>query len=149
HIAAPVALKKLVASIDAHEQLSPVIVVPAATSNRYTLMDGYLRIQAMKKLRRDIVKAEVWECTEAEALLTILANQGQRNWEAFEEAQALQELKTRYRLTQEQIAKRIGRTHSWISRRLALLEIPREIIEAISNGTISVWAASRILSPVA
>lgn len=149
-IVAPSELKKLVASIDAYGQLSPVIVVPTTTSNRYTLMDGYLRVEAMKKLRHDIVKVEVWECSEADALLSLLVNQGQRTWEVFEEAQALRELQTRYHLSQEQISKQIGRSRSWISHRLSLLEaLPDSVIAAVTQGKISAWSAQRILVPVA
>lgn len=149
-IASPLALKKMSTSIDTHGQLSPVTVVFTATSNRYTLIDGYLRVQAMKKLRHDIVKAEVWECSEADALLALLAHQGQRDWAVLEEAQALQELQTRYHLSQEQISKRIGRTQSWISNRLALLSALTEpFIEAVTQGKISAWSAQRILVPIA
>lgn len=149
-ITAPLQLNKLMASIDTCGQLAPVVVVPIAASNHFTLIDGYLRIQAIKKLRQDKVHVEIWECNEADALLFLLASHGQRNWEAFEEAQALRELQTRYQLSQEAIAKRIGRTHSWISRRLALLDtLSDEFIQAIVTGEINVWTAYRVLVPVA
>jgi ParB/RepB/Spo0J family partition protein len=149
-IIAPAQLKKLIASIDTHGQLSPVVVVPTNQSNRYTLMDGYLRVQAMKKLRQDIVKAEIWECSEADALVSLLIHQGQRTWEVFEEAQALRELQTRYGLSQEQISKQIGRTQSWISHRLSLLSTLTEpFIDAVIQGKISAWSAQRVLVPIA
>jgi len=149
-LAAPTTLKKLIASIDANGQLSPVIVVPTSIPNRYTLMDGYLRIHALKKLRQDVVQAEVWECSEADALISLLVHQGQRAWEVFEEAQALHELQIRYQLSQEQISKKIGRSRSWISHRLSLLnELSDSLIKAVSEGKISAWSAQRILSPVA
>ena len=149
-ISAPLQLNKLVSSIDACGQLAPVIVVPAAESNHFTLIDGYLRIQAIKKLRQDMVKAEIWECSEPEALLSLLANHGQRHWEMFEEAQALRELQTRYQLSHEQIAKQIGRSRSWISHRLALLDsLPDELMEMVMKGHVSAWSAQRILAPVA
>jgi ParB family transcriptional regulator, chromosome partitioning protein len=149
-IATPLQLSKLISSIDASGQLVPVIVVPSEGANRFTLVDGYLRVAALHKLRQDIVKAEIWECSEADALLSLLASHGQRKWEAFEEAQALRELQTRYQLSQERIAQRIGRTHSWISRRLALLDIlSDQFIQAITQGAISVWTAYRVLAPVA
>jgi ParB/RepB/Spo0J family partition protein len=149
-ISAPLQLNKLISSIDACGQLAPVIVVPASGSNHFTLIDGYLRIQAIKKLRQDIVKAEVWECTEAEALLSLLAGHGQRKWEVLEEAQALRELQIRYQLSHEQIAKQIGRSQSWISHRLALLEIlPDLFIQAVMQGHINAWSAQRILVPIA
>ena len=149
-IAAPLQLSKLVSSIDACGQVTPVIVVPAATPNRFTLMDGYLRIQALQKLKKDVVKAEIWKCSEADALLSLLANHSERHWEAFEEASALRELQTRYQLSQEQISSQIGRTQSWISRRLALLAVlPDHLIHAVTKGNISVWTAHRVLVPMA
>jgi ParB/RepB/Spo0J family partition protein len=148
-IADAIQLKKLILSLDTCGQLTPVTVVPTG-SHHFTLVDGYLRIEALKKLRQDIVKAEVWECSEADALLFLLANQGQRQWKAFEEAQALRELQTHYQLTQEQISKKIGRSRTWISHRLGLLdELPDLFIEAVTKGKISAWSVQRILVPVA
>lgn len=149
-ITVPYQLHKLMVSIDAVGQLVPVIVVPNESPNRFTLIDGYLRIQALQKLKHDTVKSEIWECSESDALLSMLACHGQRNWEAFEEAQALRELQVRYQLSQEKIAKKIGKSHSWISRRLALLNmLSDKFIQAITQGTISAWAAYRVLAPVA
>jgi len=149
-ISAPLQLNKLISSIDSCGQLTPVIVVPASVPNQFTLVDGYLRIQALQKLRQDTVKAEVWECSEADALLSLLASHGNRNWEAFEEAQALRVLQTRYQLSLEQIAQQIGHTKSWISRRLALLEaLPDTYIQEVRQGNITVWTANRILVPLA
>lgn len=149
-IAAPLQLSKLIVSIETHGQVTPVIVVPAVTPRRFTLMDGYLRMSALQRLRQDIVKTEIWECSEADALLSLLAKNSERHWEAFEEASALRELQTRYQLSQEQIAGQIGRTQSWISRRLALLTVlPDKLIHAVTQGTISVWTAHRVLVPMA
>jgi ParB/RepB/Spo0J family partition protein len=149
-IAAPLQVNKLTLSIDACGQVTPVIVVSAGTPNRFTLMDGYLRIAALQRLKQDIVKAEIWECSEADALLSLIAKQSERQWEAFEEASALRELQARYQLSQEQIANQIGRTQSWISRRLALLTaLPDKLVHAVTKGTISVWTANRVLAPMA
>ena len=149
-IAAPLQLSKLVSSMDAAGQLVPIIVVPANAPNRYVLIDGYMRVAALKKLGQDIVKAEVWECSEADALLATFANHGQRQWEAFEEAQVMRELQIRHGMSQEQIAERIGRVRSWVSHRLALLDaLPDRVIKAIVQGHISTWTAQRVLVPVA
>jgi ParB family transcriptional regulator, chromosome partitioning protein len=143
-------LNKLTTSIDTYGQLAPVMVVPIAASNHFILIDGYLRIQALKKLRQDMAQADVWECSETDALLFMLSNHGQRQWEAFEEAQALRELKTRYHLSHDDIAKRIGRTQSWVSHRLALLDaLPGPLIQAVMKGQISAWSAQRVLVPIA
>lgn len=149
-IASALSLKKMMVSLDANGQLMPVIVVPKTASNRYVLIDGYLRVCAMKKLKQDVIKAEIWSCSESDALLFLLTQQGQRTWEVFEEAQVLQVLRTRYQLSQEQISRKIGRTQSWISHRLTLLSVLTEpCVKAVCQGTVSVWAAQRILAPIA
>lgn len=141
--------RKLYASIDANGQLTPVVVVQN-DPNQYTLIDGYLRISALKKLKQDTVLAEIWECSESDALLFMLANQGTRHWEVFEEAQMLRELTDHHHLSQEQIATRIGKTQSFVSRRLSLLtELSDQCVRLIMEGRISVWAANRILVPMA
>lgn len=142
-------VRKLCLSIDANGQLTPVTVLQSAP-NQYTLIDGYLRIQALKKLKQDTVLAEVWECTESDALLLLFAHQGTRHWEVFEEAQMIRELQEHYHLSQEQIANRIGKTQSFVSRRLSLLaELSDECIRWIMAGRINVWTANRILVPMA
>lgn len=149
-MALPAQVRKLTSAMDTYGQLTPVIVVPSATNVHFILIDGYLRIQALKKLRRDTVMAEVWECSEPDALLSLFATHRQQNWEALEEAQVLRELQIRYHLSLEQIASRIGRTKSWISRRLSLLEtLSDQAIQAITKGHISLWTASRVLAPLA
>jgi ParB/RepB/Spo0J family partition protein len=149
-IAAPTELKKLTALIDTHGQIVPVIVVPSAVPQHFTLIDGYLRIQALRKLRQDIIKAEIWECSEPDALLFLLANHGQRHWKAIEEAQVIRELQTKYQLSQEQISKKIGRTQSWISHRLTLIDVLQEpLIDAVIQGKVSAWSAQRVLVPIA
>ena len=72
----------MMVSPDANGQLMPVIVVPKTASNRYVLIDG-LRVCAMKKLKQDVIKAEIWSCSESDALLFLLTQQGQRTWEVL------------------------------------------------------------------
>lgn len=149
-MAAPAELKKLIASIDANGQIVPVVVTPHSVLRHFTLIDGYLRIQALKKLNQDKVKIEVWECSEADALILHLASQGKSKLEVFEEAQVLRELQIKYQLTQEQIAKKIGRSQTWVNHRLAFInELSEPVIDAIAQGKISIWSAQRILLPIA
>jgi ParB family chromosome partitioning protein len=142
-------LDKLVTSIEANGQLMPVVVVPLS-SNRWVLMDGYLRLKALRRLGKDTVDAEVWTCDPAQALLALLTSHQSRAWEAIEEALLLQELTIQHRLSQSGIAKKIGRDQSWVSRRLSLLEqMPESIQQAMMTGRISLWSATRIIAPMA
>jgi ParB family chromosome partitioning protein len=142
-------LNKLIHSIEQNDQLVPVVVVPSV-SERWILMDGYLRIKALQFVGKDTANAEVWECKPAEALLTLLTEYQSRTWEIFEESLLLRELQSQYHLSQQEIATRIGRDRSWISRRLALIDhLPEPIIKAILSGKLSPWVAQRVLVPVA
>jgi hypothetical protein len=81
-------------------------------------------------------------------LLLSLARGPDRGWEAIEEAALLHELSGRYSL--RELAQRIGRDVSWVSRRLNLFKaLPEELLEAVRTGALSVWAATRILAPLA
>ena len=64
----------LSASIERLGQIVPVIV-----TNAFVLLDGYLRVKALRHLGRDTVMAEIWDCTEEEALVEVLARGHGRN----------------------------------------------------------------------
>lgn len=143
------AIEKLTTSIEQHGQLVPAVVVSEA-ENQWILIDGHLRVKALKRLGKDTVEAEVWQCNTTEALLMVLKNHAARSLEAFEEALLLYELHTQHTLSQNELATRVGRDKSWVCRRLSLLEfLPHSVLQAISKGTISLWIATRVLTPLA
>jgi ParB-like chromosome segregation protein Spo0J len=85
-----------------------------------------------------------------EALLQILIREQERRWEALEEASLIRELHDRHQLSQESIARLLGKDKSWVCRRLSLLSaLPEEILESVRNGHLSPWAAGRVLAPLA
>jgi ParB-like chromosome segregation protein Spo0J len=62
--------RRLLASLAATGQQTPIVVVAAADeSGRYLVIDGYQRIAALRQLGRDTVEAVVWALSEAEALV--------------------------------------------------------------------------------
>lgn len=142
-------LEKLLASIEAHGQLIPVVIVPG-TPEQWMLIDGYLRVNALRRLGTDTVKAEVWPCEPSEALLRFLLDRPSRMLEALEEALLLQELHVQHGYSQAALAARTGRDQSWISRRLSLLDaLSDSLLNAIIAGKLSLWSATRILAPMA
>jgi ParB family transcriptional regulator, chromosome partitioning protein len=142
-------LRRLVNSIEHNGQLMPVVAVPEPGDDlHWVLIDGYRRLQALQALGEDLIWVDVWEHTIDEALLLCLARGAERAWEAIEEAALIQELCARYSL--RQIAVSLSRDVSWVSRRLNLFKaLPEDLLEAVRQGKISLWAASRILAPLA
>jgi ParB-like chromosome segregation protein Spo0J len=139
----------LASSIERFGQILPVIVLKEE-GNSFVLLDGYLRVKAMKRCLRDTVMAEIWEGKEEEALVEILARANSRKWDLLEEAALLRELHDQHHLSQSRIASMVGRKQSWVSGRLALYSaLSEELLESIRRGSISTWAATRVIVPIA
>jgi len=135
-------------SIERFGQILPVIVL--REGNSFVLIDGYLRVKALKRCLRDTVMAEIWEGKEEEALAEILARANSRKWDLLEEAALLRELHDQYHLSQGRIASMVGRKQSWVSGRLALYgALSEDLLESIRKGVISTWAATRVIAPIA
>jgi len=145
----PSRLARLVASIEQRGQLMPVVAVPEADGDRHwVLIDGYRRREALQRLGEDQIWVDVWERSVDEALLAALARGPDRAWEAIEEAALIAELSSRHSL--QAIARELGRDVSWVSRRLSLIKaLPEDLLDEVRAGRISLWAATRILAPLA
>lgn len=139
----------LASSIERFGQILPVIVLREG-DNSFVLIDGYLRVKALKRCLRDTVMAEIWEGKEEEALVEILARANSRKWDLLEEAALLRELHDQHHLSQSRIASLVGRKQSWVSGRLALYSaLSEDLLESIRKGAISTWAATRVIAPIA
>ena len=145
----PRRLQKLIRSIKRQGQLMPVVAVPADEEEvRWVLIDGYRRLEALRYLGKDLIWVDTWDCSVDEALLLCLARGPERAWLAIEEAALIYELSRRHSL--REIAASLERDVSWVSRRLSLFQaLPGDLLEAVRQGKISLWAASRILAPLA
>ena len=68
----PERVSSLASSIERLGQIIPVIALREGMDS-FVLIDGYLRVKAVRRCRRDTVAAEIWECKEEEALVEVLA----------------------------------------------------------------------------
>jgi ParB family chromosome partitioning protein len=144
----------LVASLYAHGQQQPVLVVRGATDEdprtRYVLIDGYARVAALDELKRDSVEATVLELTEAQALVLAFRLERTRTRSAIEEAWLLRELIEGHAIAQRELGPLLGRSPSWVSRRLALIAVlPAAAEEAVRAGRLPAQAAMKYLVPLA
>lgn len=138
-------LISLAASMEQLGQITPVITVPPRI-----LIDGYRRVAALRLCKRDTVMAEQWDCAEEEALVRVLVSGSERRFEVVEQAALVRELIDCFKMTQAEIARRLCRSPSWVTRRLCLIEaLPEEILEKVRSGRLSSWSASRVLAPLA
>lgn len=140
------------ASLGADGQQSAVTAVAApadAAPARYVLIDGYLRVAALRALGRDTASAVIVQLSEADALIMAhrLDEVGRRS--ALEDGWMLEELMQRHGLLQDELGKRLSRSRSWVSRRLSLVLVLPEVAQrAVRDGHLPAQAAMKYLVPL-
>lgn len=140
--------RALLASMSAIGQQTPVVVV--SDGEKYVLVDGYKRVRALEKLRRDTAQALEWKLAEPEALLLARLMRAAESDSALEQGWLLKELLERFALPAGELARRFDKTTSWVSRRLALVrELPDAVQELVRKGELSAHAAMKHLVPLA
>jgi ParB family chromosome partitioning protein len=143
--------RRLMASLAESGQQTPIVVVAAeGQSGRYLVIDGYKRIAALQQLGRDTVEAVVWPMGEAEALLLDRSLRFSEHETALEQGWLLAEMEQLFGYDLDELARRFDRSVSWVSRRLALVELlPEAIQQQVREGKISAHVAMKFLVPVA
>lgn len=143
--------RQLLASLAESGQQTPIIVVIAKDGNTdYLVIDGCKRIAALKQLGRDTVEATVWPMGEAEALLLSRSQRMSPQESAIEQGWLLSEMEQRFSYSLDELARRFDRSISWVSRRLALVELlPEAVQRHVREGNITAQIAMKYLVPVA
>lgn len=142
--------RELVASLVSHGQQQPVQVVPAEDSERYVLIDGYRRVAALEALSRDGVEAVVLAVSELQALVLAYRLDRSARKTAIEEGWLLKTLIEQHAVDRHALATMLGRSRSWVSRRLALVEVlPEAVQHAVRRGQLCAQGAMKALVPLA
>jgi len=147
----PARQRRLLASLAESGQQTPIVVVAAeGQTDRYVVIDGYKRIAALAQLGRDTVEAVVWPMSEAAAVLLDRSLRLAEHETALEVGWLLQEMEQRFGYSVEELARRFDRSATWVSRRLALVELlPEAIQQQVREGKITAQVAMKFLAPVA
>jgi ParB/RepB/Spo0J family partition protein len=142
--------RRLLASLADSGQQTPIVVVAAGSPDRYLVIDGHKRVAALEQLGRDTVEATVWAMSEAEALLLSRSLRSSPQESALEEGWLLAEMEQRFGYSLDELARRLDRSTSWVSRRLALVELlPEGIQQQVREGRLGAQVAMKYLVPVA
>ncbi|HEY3062712.1 MAG TPA: ParB/RepB/Spo0J family partition protein [Chloroflexota bacterium] len=137
-------IDELVASIQAHGLLAPVLV--RRTGQRYELVAGNRRLEAVRRLGWDSVPAVVRAADIDQAyVLTLVENLQRTDLQPTEEAAALEVLIRERGWTTRQVAAAIGRSQAWVSKRLRVFEDPL-LAPAVLANQLSVSAAEELLT---
>lgn len=132
-------------------QWDPVIVRPAKERGYYELISGGYRVKAAKTIGWRDIEATVKDVDDVQAgFLALKTNLIRQSMSEVEEGMAVRKYMVEYGLTQEEIAKQLGMSEAWVSKRLALiLNISEEIRKALVSEEITLSQAVIIsqLSP--
>ena len=137
-------LEELVKSISENGILQPVVVQKSV--NGYELVVGERRWRASKKAGLKKIPAVIREVSDAQALeLAIIENIHRQDLNPIEEAEAYARLADNFALTQEMIAKKVGKSRTAVANILRLLKLPRSIKEDMISGKLSMGHARALL----
>lgn len=138
-------LEELTESIRQHGVIQPIIV-SQGPSDGYVLIAGERRLQAAKRAGLTDVPVVIRESTNVELLeLALVENLQRSDLNSLEEASAFQRLIDEYGLTQEDVARRIGRSRSSVGNTMRLLNLEMEIRASLVSGEISEGHARALL----
>jgi len=138
-------MAELADSIKTQGILQPLLV--RQSGGKYELIAGERRLRAAKLAGLFKVPVMVKEIKDIELLeLSIIENIQRQNLNPIEEAEAYQQLLNEFKLTQEQVAKRVGKSRPAIANFLRLNQLPQEIKLSLKDGTLTTGHARAILS---
>ena len=138
-------LNELKESIEKNGLLQPIIVKKAVKG--YYIIAGERRYKAFELLGRKEIPAIIKEMTDEEMMVfAVLENLQREDLSALEESESYKNLMDKMSLTQEELAKKLGKSRPYIANSLRLLKLPTEIKNKLEQGLISTAHARTLLS---
>lgn len=140
-------LAELSASIAEHGLLQPIAVRPKP-SGGYLIVAGERRWRASRMAGLTEVPVIVKDVTDEQAMeLALVENLQREDLDPVEEAAGIRELMTRCDLTQEQAARKLGKSRSALANSLRLLSLPETVLELLKSGFITIGHAKVVFGP--
>ncbi len=140
------ALEDLAASIKVRGVLQPVLVRPLG-GKRYELVAGERRLRASKLAGLSEIPTLVREMTDQESLaIALIENLQREDLNAVEEALGYQQLQQQFGLSQEELARQVGKSRSAVANSLRLLNLPEPVQTDIQQGAITAGHGRAIMA---
>ncbi len=139
------ALLELVSSISQYGVLQPLVV--RKNNNIYELVAGERRLRASQQAGLKEIPVIIKDYTDREMTeISLIENIQRENLNAIEEALAYRRLMDEFSLTQEEVAKKIGRSRSVIANMVRLLNLHPKVQDYVSRGTLSMGQSRPLLA---
>ncbi|MEO1923877.1 MAG: ParB/RepB/Spo0J family partition protein [Nautiliaceae bacterium] len=138
-------IEELASSIRKHGLLQPVLVIKKDDS--YILVAGERRLRAVKKLGKEKIKAIVVDYTLDDLReYALIENIQREDLNPIEIALSLHELIKKHGYTHDELAKNLGKSRSYVTNMLRILNLPEKVIEKIKKQEISFGHAKILVS---
>lgn len=129
-------LEELAQSIESYGIIEPIVV--ADTPAGYQIIAGERRWRAAQKVKLDVVPVSIKKTSPKGMLeMALVENVQRRDLNPLERAQAFRQLMRNFDYSNAELAKRIGKSPSYISNSLRLLDLPDAIADGLISGQIS------------
>ena len=126
--------------------LQPLLVRPLSTGG-YQLVAGERRWRASRMAGLREVPVVIRDMDEEQAMeIALIENLQREDLNAIEEASGYKMLMERYGMTQEQVAKRVGKSRPAVANALRLLNLPHKVMEMVEEGEVSPGHARALLA---
>ena len=141
----PARLSELAASIRQAGVVQPILVRPRG--EHFQIIAGERRWRAAQEAGLSTVPVTVRDVPDEKLLeLALVENIQRQELTPLEEAHAFQKLQSEFHLTQEEIARRVGRERSTVANTLRLLRLPRELRELVGAGRLDAGHGRALLA---
>ena len=141
-----VALKELAQSIKENGVFQPIIVRPSQIKG-YEIIAGERRFRASQLAQQSKIPAIIYHCDDQTMMQwAVVENLQREDLTPLEEAESYRQLMTELHLTQQELAKKLGKSRPYIANYLRLLTLPPTIKEQLKDGELSVGHARALLS---
>lgn len=138
-------LRELADSIREHGIIEPLVVHKVGTG--YQIIVGERRWRAARMAGLKAVPALVKDATRRASMeMALIENIQREDLNPLETAEAYKRLQDEFEMTQDELAKRVGKMRSTVTNYLRVLHLPREVQQGIRSGALSMGHAKALLS---
>ncbi len=142
----PEALEELANSIRAQGVMQPIVVRPVA-EDRYEIIAGERRWRASQQAGLDTIPAIIRDVTDEAAIaMALIENIQREDLNAIEEAQALIRLQQEFELTQEEVARAVGKSRATVANLMRLMSLQETVRTMIEHGDIEMGHGRALLA---
>jgi len=136
-------LEELAESIKEHGVIQPVLVRPMGKA--FELVAGERRWRAARKAGLKEIPAIVRTLDERQnAFYALIENMQREDLNILEEAEGIQEIISKYGLTQEEAAKAVGKSRSYVTNALRIMKLPKEVLDFVNDKKLSAGHARAV-----